>query len=176
MLMFLTMAMNKNKKQNRGFTLIELLVVVSIVALLASIVMTALNSARQKGRDAKRLSDLHQLQLALSLYYTNNGQYPIELCVPEPYSTPVPAEGWAGDYPDYATCQEDFQTKMLPYISQFVTDPINDYKRDGYYAYWYGTIKGGQGYLLVDYLESGKIGEGCYNPENGWYCQGENWR
>ncbi|KKR67189.1 MAG: hypothetical protein UU10_C0052G0013, partial [Parcubacteria group bacterium GW2011_GWF1_40_6] len=35
-------------KNNKGFTLIELLVVVSIIGLLASVVMTSLNTARAK--------------------------------------------------------------------------------------------------------------------------------
>jgi general secretion pathway protein G len=69
--------MQNYNKNNHGFTLIELLVVVAIVALLSSIVFASLNTARAKGRDAKRLSDLQQIRTALELYYNdNNGTYP----------------------------------------------------------------------------------------------------
>lgn len=57
---------NKNKK---GFTLIELLVVIAIIGILASVVLASLNSARRKSRDARRISDIKQLQLALELYF-----------------------------------------------------------------------------------------------------------
>ena len=59
----------------RGFTLIELLVVIAIIGILSSIVLASLNSARQKGRDARRISDIKQLQLALELFYDANNQY-----------------------------------------------------------------------------------------------------
>ncbi len=63
-------------RHNKGFTLIELLVVIAIIGILSSVVLASLNSARQKSRDAKRVSDLKQLQLALELYYDSNGGYP----------------------------------------------------------------------------------------------------
>lgn len=65
--------MNKTK---RGFTLIELLVVIAIIGILSSVVLASLNSARKKGRDARRIADLKQVQLALELYYDANGTYP----------------------------------------------------------------------------------------------------
>ncbi|MEK7623553.1 MAG: prepilin-type N-terminal cleavage/methylation domain-containing protein [Patescibacteria group bacterium] len=65
--------MTKNK---RGFTLIELLVVIAIIGLLSTLAIVALSSAREKARDAKRLSDLRQIQTALELYYTDNNNYP----------------------------------------------------------------------------------------------------
>src|SRR6056297_2892443 len=65
--------MNKNKK---GFTLIELLVVIAIIGLLSTLAIVALNSARQKSRDAKRVSDIKQIQTALELYYNDNFGYP----------------------------------------------------------------------------------------------------
>lgn len=65
--------------KRRGFTLIELLVVIAIIGILSSVVLASLNSARKKGRDARRISDIKQLQLALELYYDANGQYPTQL-------------------------------------------------------------------------------------------------
>jgi prepilin-type N-terminal cleavage/methylation domain-containing protein len=59
-----------------GFTLIELLVVVSIIGLLASIVMVAMNYARVKARDSRRVSDFRQITTALALYYDRYGVYP----------------------------------------------------------------------------------------------------
>ena len=65
--------MEINLKTKKGFTLIELLVVVAIIGLLASVVLASLNTARAKGRDAKRLADLEQIRSALQLYWTDNG-------------------------------------------------------------------------------------------------------
>lgn len=59
-----------------GFTLIELLVVIAIMGILASIVMVSLSSARAKGRDAKRVSDIKNIELSLKLYYADNLRYP----------------------------------------------------------------------------------------------------
>ncbi len=65
-----------NFSYKRGFTLIELLVVIAIIGILSSVVLASLNSARQKGRDARRISDIKQLQLALELFYDANQSYP----------------------------------------------------------------------------------------------------
>ena len=65
------------RRERRGFTLIELLVVIAIIGVLASIVLASLNTARRKSRDARRIGDVRQLQLALELYFdANNGAYP----------------------------------------------------------------------------------------------------
>lgn len=68
--------MLKNKK--KGFTLIELLVVIAIIGLLATLSVVALNNARQKSRDAKRVSDIKQIQTALELYFVDQNGYPSE--------------------------------------------------------------------------------------------------
>lgn len=65
--------MEKNRK---GFTLIELLVVIAIIALLTTLAVTALDSARRKSRDSKRLTDIKQIQTALELYFNDEEGYP----------------------------------------------------------------------------------------------------
>lgn len=75
----LNIIMKTRRKKELGFTLIELLVVVAIIGVLATMVMTSLNVARSKARDARRVSDVHQIQLALQLYYNSKGRYPADL-------------------------------------------------------------------------------------------------
>jgi prepilin-type N-terminal cleavage/methylation domain-containing protein len=62
--------------KKKGFTLIELLVVIAIIGILSSVVLASLNSARTKSRDARRISDLKQVQLALELSFDSNQEYP----------------------------------------------------------------------------------------------------
>ena len=63
-------------KKQKGFTLIELLVVIAIIGLLSTLAVVALNNARMKSRDAKRVSDIKQIQTALELYYNDANGYP----------------------------------------------------------------------------------------------------
>ena len=63
-------------KKQQGFTLIELLVVIAIIGLLSTLAVVALNNARMKSRDAKRVSDVKQIQTALELYYNDANAYP----------------------------------------------------------------------------------------------------
>jgi len=64
------------KENNKGFTLIELLIVIAIIGLLASIVLVGLSGFRARGRDARRIADIREVQNGLELYYTKNNNYP----------------------------------------------------------------------------------------------------
>jgi len=156
------------KKQ--GFTLIELMVVVAIISLLTSIVLAALNDARKKARDAKRLEDLHQIRIALQLYFEENGQYPLPggcainaQC--QRSSNNFVAPGWDGSGTTLASA-------LAPYIS-LPKDPINtggcNYAwLNNCFVYTYGIVGNNpHRYDLIAQFE------GANHPLR---CELKNWR
>ncbi len=116
--------------ERQGFTLIEILIVVAIIAILASVVMVGLGPTQQLGRDARRVSDLHEVQTGLELYYNAKGQYPV-----------VTGGSWA-------TLQSTLMGASIN-VNTVPNDPTNGK------SYQYGTDTNGTTYILGANLESG---------------------
>ena len=79
--------------KRQSFTLIELLIVIAIIAVLASLLMPALNSARNKAKGITCIANQKQCMLAVSMYANDSNGW-----VPPPGggSTGIcPTEGWA---------------------------------------------------------------------------------
>ncbi len=119
-------------RKQKGFTLVELLVVISIIGILATMVLTSLNTARIKARDVRRVSDLRQISLALAMYYDSNNAYP---------------SGNDIDWNDESGM--DFDLENSGYIASIPVDPVDS----GNLIYKYFTDSNSQIYLLSAKLE-----------------------
>ena len=105
----------KKFKKIKGFTLIELLVVIGILAILLSIVLIAVNPARQFGmaNDTKRRSDIAQILSAI-------GQYSAEKHGVLPAEITTTAQ-------EISNAAADICTDLVPdYIPALPSDPQTD--------------------------------------------------
>ncbi|PJE64729.1 MAG: hypothetical protein COU90_00455 [Candidatus Ryanbacteria bacterium CG10_big_fil_rev_8_21_14_0_10_43_42] len=142
----------------KGFTLIELLVVISIIGLLASVVLASLNTARSRARDARRMTDMRQIQTALELYFNDNGVYPSTSNVWFGVSVNGGSRGVTG--------AGGYIPNLAPtYIPTLPVDPLDN--RSGWSGYLYLSINGSQYALLSTVIGPESFpsaGEPFYDP------------
>lgn len=66
----------ESSQDGKGFTLIELLVVIAIIGILASVVLSSLNDARESARVASAQTQLKSMHTAMEMLYNATGLYP----------------------------------------------------------------------------------------------------
>jgi len=130
-------------KKQESFTLIELLVVIAIIGLLASIVLVGLKGAREKARNARKMTELKQLQTVIEIYIIDH-----DGAVP---GNPHPGN-WC--HTEEVGCLDALVTEG--YLSKKLKPPTSVY-------YWYDY---GSYYTLATYMEPPQPGPSSL----GWHC------
>jgi prepilin-type N-terminal cleavage/methylation domain-containing protein len=135
------MLSKSNKTKHSAFTLIELLVVIAIIAILSTLSVVALGSARAKAREAKRLSDIRNIQTSLALYYNEYGVYP-SASIPEDTST------------IFCLSEQGISTTCgtIVYLAEIPTDPADGFN------YSYTPTSSFSSYAVAFTLTSGSGG------------------
>ena len=136
-----------HRSSKKGFTILELLVVVAIIAMLFTAISVVLTGVKERSRDAKRMTNMHEIQKALNLYYTEFGRFPITL-------TTIDITG-----------NDAFSVELenSGLITEVPTDPLYP---STVYRYGYISTAGGTDFTLSFCLETDTIQgyvQGCGN-------------
>ncbi len=168
--------MINDKSGITGFTLIELLVVIAIIGTLSGMVLVAMTGAREKARDARRVSDMRQIVMALQMHNVQHGRFPL-------ISSDACCDGW-----DQGPCNDgnnnlfigELQTTGL--LSQVPVDPKGG-SGTGCYGYRYYRYPAGSSGCdaargaffvlgIIDMETSGRP----HPASPGWSCPSRNWQ
>ncbi len=158
----------KSNAKQKGFTLLELLVVIAIIGVLTAVIGVALSKARQRSRNAKRVSDITEIQKAFQLYYADHESVPSSAAGYQGFSClSETCTGSASVYDDASTANANQATvnasvvdALKPYLANRTNDPSGGSRDYGGYKYVSAGWPSCPGYL-APWL-------GTFFPCGGW--------
>lgn len=156
------------KQAKKGFTIIELLIVIAIIVILAGLVLTNIQGAQAKARDATRLGDIDSVATALEVFHNENGYYPSTISTDSTAADYVPGiqadallDERGGDSITFATPVADLGAAQSHASTTVTSDTV------GSAGYIYvpfptGCTNDCTGFVVAAYLEQG---DGNYTEE-----------
>ncbi len=128
------------QKKNKGFTIIELLVVITIISMLSSIILVAVQNARAKAKKAKALAEVTQFATTIYMLEIDTGFYPTQYTEDAWIELDLALAGITsrneGQYPGWKG----------PYIEEIPSDP---WGKKYYFYEAYPCSSGAQGCEMV---------------------------
>ncbi len=164
------MSITRQKKQNgrSGFTLIELLIVIAIIAILAGMLLPALNKARQQAKAIACVSKLKQLGLTAHHYGEDNAN----IAPPSVIDYPDVTFTWARAFREYAPdkgysagdntlfhcpADPDFTKNYTVILSYAANTTLYPYKPAAGVCYRFDKIKSPSKYVQVMDYKAGAL-------------------
>ncbi len=144
------------KKMKKKFTLIELLVVIAIIAILAGMLLPALNQARAKARGIACQNNLKQIGLAQLQYISDNDDvfpYAVNMNGATSINYGTAVDLWYTLYAKYLGINDEL-AREPNFKTVFTCPAMSKFKNEGHYRVGYGYNAGAFG-LLDSSTQSG---------------------
>ncbi|MBS3764416.1 MAG: prepilin-type N-terminal cleavage/methylation domain-containing protein [Planctomycetes bacterium] len=164
----------------RAFTLIELLVVIAIIAILAAMLMPALENAQRSAKRAQCTGNLHQQSLAFSLYANDfNGFWPYRPDLADPDFWEV-WRGGSGTWDGNRECIEPYLQPSPVYSCPLLTIDWRDAWPGNVPNSWHGNAYFWPGYIIYTaFITDDGTRRPCDPTDGGqtvMSCSPENWK